>query len=60
MIPQSVTYLDPLMKVGKQVRGLTGTEAQQKAAFERYGLKEQVAYMYPNELSGGMTRRVLI
>ena len=60
MIPQSVTYLDPLMKVGKQVRGLTGTEEQQRAAFERYGLKEQVAAMYPHELSGGMTRRVLI
>ncbi|MBR3556784.1 MAG: ABC transporter ATP-binding protein [Oscillospiraceae bacterium] len=60
MIPQSVTYLDPLMKVGKQVRGLTGTEAQQRAAFARYGLKEQVAAMYPHELSGGMTRRVLI
>ena len=60
MIPQSVTYRDPLMKVGKQVRGLTGTEAQQRAAFARYGLKEQVAAMYPHELSGGMTRRVLI
>jgi len=60
MIPQSVTYLDPLMKVGKQVRGIRGTEAQQEAAFRRYGLAPGVAGMYPFQLSGGMTRRVLI
>ncbi len=60
MIPQAVTYLDPLMKVGRQVRGLRGTKEQQQAAFARYGLRESVAKMYPFQLSGGMTRRVLI
>ncbi len=60
MIPQSVTFLDPLMKVGKQVQGVNGTAEQQKEAFKRYGLKESVASMYPFQLSGGMTRRVLI
>jgi len=60
MIPQAVTYLDPLMKVGKQVRGVKGTKQQQEAAFDRYGLKNSVANMYPFQLSGGMTRRVLI
>lgn len=60
MIPQSVTYLDPLMKVGKQVRGVRGTKERQQAAFRRYGLKDSVAEMYPFQLSGGMTRRVLI
>ena len=60
MIPQAVTFLDPLMKVGKQVQGIKGTVEQQKAAFQRYGLKDSVASMYPFQLSGGMTRRVLI
>ncbi len=60
MIPQAVTYLDPLMKVGRQVRGVRGTKEQQEAAFRRYGLQESVAEMYPFQLSGGMTRRVLI
>ena len=60
MIPQSVNYLDPLMKVGKQVRGVRGTKERQQAAFRRYGLKDSVAEMYPFQLSGGMTRRVLI
>ena len=60
MIPQAVTFLDPVMKVGKQVRGVQGTVEQQKAAFRRYGLKDSVASIYPFQLSGGMTRRVLI
>ena len=60
MIPQSVNYLDPLMKVGKQVRGVKGSKERQQAAFRRYGLKDSVAEMYPFQLSGGMTRRVLI
>ena len=60
MIPQSVNYLDPLMKVGKQVRGVRGSRERQEAAFRRYGLQERVAEMYPFQLSGGMTRRVLI
>ena len=60
MIPQSVNYLDPLMKVGKQVRGVRGSRERQEAAFRRYGLKDSVAEMYPFQLSGGMTRRVLI
>ena len=60
MIPQSVNYLDPLMKVGKQVRGVHGSKERQETAFRRYGLKDSVAEMYPFQLSGGMTRRVLI
>ena len=60
MIPQSLTYLDPLMKVGKQVRGIRGSQKQQEEVFERYGLKPDVANLYPFELSGGMARRILI
>ncbi|MBO4909461.1 MAG: ABC transporter ATP-binding protein [Lachnospiraceae bacterium] len=60
MIPQSLTYLDPLMKVGKQVRGVRGSREKQEEVFERYGLKPEVADLYPFELSGGMARRILI
>ena len=60
MIPQSLTYLDPLMKVGKQVRGVRGSREKQEEDFERYGLKPEVADLYPFELSGGMARRILI
>ncbi len=60
MIPQSLTYLDPLMKVGKQVRGVHGSSKKQEEVFERYGLKPEVKNLYPFELSGGMARRILI
>lgn len=59
-IPQSVDYLDPLMKVGKQVQGIRGTIEKVKNAFKRYNLDETVEEMYPFQLSGGMARRVLI
>ena len=58
--PQSVDYLDPLMRVGKQVRGISGTAEKVKKAFRRYNLGEDVEKMYPFQLSGGMARRVLI
>ena len=60
MIPQSLTYLDPLMKVGKQVRGVRGSREKQEEVFERYGLNPETANLYPFELSGGMARRILI
>ncbi len=60
LIPQSVDYLDPLMRVGKQVIGTKSNANAQKAAFKRYGLDENVEKMYPHQLSGGMARRVLI
>ncbi len=66
-VPQSVTYLDPLMRVGRQVRGRASSrddrrrrEARQRELFARYGLADDVARMYPHELSGGMARRVLL
>lgn len=63
LIPQSVTYLDPLMPVGKQVRTSIkqGDKVSiQRAVFDRYQLKEDVEKMYPFQLSGGMERRTLL
>ena len=59
-IPQSVDYLDPLMRVGKQVLGTRGTKERQRELFRKYGLDESIEKKYPFELSGGMARRVLI
>ncbi len=68
LIPQSVSYLDPLMPVGPQVRraarlsGLPAKEARQVVdrVFERYGLASSVQQRFPFQLSGGMARRVLV
>ncbi|CVK18309.1 Oligopeptide transport ATP-binding protein OppD [Sporomusa sphaeroides DSM 2875] len=60
LVPQSVAYLDPLMRVGEQVRGPHGKASAQRAAFERYGLGPAVDKLYPFQLSGGMARRVLV
>ncbi len=59
-VPQAVTYLDPLMKVGRQVRGVNGTIKAQRGLFKKYGLKPEAEEMYPFQLSGGMARRVLV
>lgn len=61
-IPQSVNYLDPLMKVKDQVQiGLRKDRAKivQEQLFQRYGLKKSDGDLYPFQLSGGMLRRVL-
>ena len=63
LVPQGVTYLDPLMKVGPQLRGCrrdAQAKAQSRAVLERYGLGAATEELYPFELSGGMARRVLI
>lgn len=63
LVPQSVSYLDPLMKAGEQVRmGKKDEDSRKKcrSVLERYGLGAEVENQYPFELSGGMTRRVLI
>ncbi|MBQ9043282.1 MAG: ABC transporter ATP-binding protein [Eggerthellaceae bacterium] len=66
LVPQSVSHLDPLMRVGKQVEGFgsAGSAAERRSRrrelFERYGLGDEAAALYPHELSGGMARRVLL
>lgn len=63
LIPQSVNYLNPLMRVGKQVRSPINEKASiaaQKELFERLSLTQDVANMFPFQLSGGMARRVLL
>lgn len=61
-VPQSTLYLDPLMKVGKQVCGKRGKKGSEKQSelFRRYGLPEKTETKYPFECSGGMTRRILL
>jgi peptide/nickel transport system ATP-binding protein len=67
LIPQSVAYLNPLAKVGRQVyraSRLSGQCCMDAArntdhAFARYRLESEVKAMYPFQVSGGMARRVL-
>lgn len=59
-VPQSIACLDPLMKVGEQVRGFRGRAQRQRKAFKRAHLDETVESLYPFQLSGGMARRVLV
>ena len=62
LVPQSIAYLDPLMKVGKQANGHRKprpTEKRRKL-FARFGLPEKTENLYPFQLSGGMARRVLV
>ena len=63
LVPQSVSYLDPLMKVGDQVRkGFRDPQSRKKCreVLARYGLGEEAGKLYPFERSGGMVRRILI
>ena len=63
LVPQSVAYLDPLMKIGPQIRkGKKDKASKEKldGIFKGFHLKEEVQNLYPFEMSGGMNRRVLV
>lgn len=62
LVPQSVAYLDPLMKIGEQADGHTKPKPteKRKKLFERLNLPERTEKLYPFQLSGGMARRVLV
>ncbi|USK36713.1 ABC transporter ATP-binding protein (plasmid) [Bacillus sp. F19] len=63
LVPQSVQFLDPLMRVGHQVKQAVRTgdpEEEQIKAFQRYRLGPKTARRFPHQLSGGMARRVLV
>ena len=62
LVPQSVSFLDPLMKVGKQADGHKKPypTKKRKGLFRRFSLPEKTETLYPFQLSGGMARRVLV
>ena len=66
LVPQSTNYLDPLMRISNQVIGCVEEKNEglmkkvQREIFKKYDLKPDVDRMFPHELSGGMTRRVLV
>lgn len=67
LIPQSMTCLNPLLRVGTQVAQAArlggvpadGLKGAVRTLFSRYRLAEAVTRWYPFQLSGGMARRVL-
>lgn len=68
LVPQSVEFLNPLCRVGKQVEraairsGKSKKEASDvtRQTFQRYSLKNFVRNCFPFQVSGGMARRVLV
>jgi len=62
LVPQSVAYLDPLMKVGRQVDGHKKPypKEKRKSLFRRLDLPQETEKLYPFQLSGGMARRTLV
>ncbi len=68
LIPQSVGYLDPLMRVGRQVQRVAQLAGQSTITartsvnntFARYDLPPETRNLYPFQISGGMARRVLV
>lgn len=61
LVPQGAGYLDPLMQVGPQLcKGQRTLRDKCRRVLARYGLGPETESLYPFELSGGMSRRVMI
>lgn len=63
LVPQSISYLDPLIKIGKQVQGTDKSieaKRRQRESFMRYDLCVNSEKLYPFQLSGGMARRAMV
>lgn len=62
LVPQSVAFLDPLLKVGAQADGHKKPypTAKRREIFKKLGLEERAEKLFPFQLSGGMARRVLV
>ncbi len=62
LVPQSVAYFDPLMKVGAQADGHRRPKPteRRRQLFSRFGLPDKTEQLYPYQLSGGMARRILV
>ncbi|BCP55919.1 ABC transporter ATP-binding protein [Kaistia sp. 32K] len=66
LVPQSVSYLDPLARNGDQLRWAAARSGRPRAeignladaALKRFGLNGDVARAFPHSLSGGMARRL--
>ncbi|VTX55143.1 Oligopeptide transport ATP-binding protein OppD [Fusobacterium nucleatum] len=60
-IPQSVQYLDPTRKIGKQLEECFEVPTKENILnlLREFSLNDKVFDYYPHELSGGMLRRVL-
>jgi peptide/nickel transport system ATP-binding protein len=68
LVPQSVAWLDPLARSGRQLHWAAGRAGLAAAArpgasreaLRRFGLGDAVPGAFPHELSGGMARRVML
>ncbi|MDJ0387965.1 ATP-binding cassette domain-containing protein [Roseomonas sp. E05] len=68
LVPQSIAWLDPLVRAGRQVEwaaGRAGLPAPDRApaaaaALARFGLGMAAARRFPHQLSGGMARRAML
>ena len=60
LVPQSVSFLDPLMKVGRQVDKNSRSKEKRRSLFKKLQLPEKTGNLDPFQLSGGMARRVLV
>lgn len=66
LVPQSVNYLDPLQKVGDQLKTSFAEKGKKEKnmrlakMLDKYGLEQRVADCYPHQLSGGMARKILL